>query len=279
MGNARGRITRFLLLIFIPLLLCPSIHGEQLLLKDEDVYRFASELFQNGEYYRAVSEYKRLEFYFPNSPLTNNAFLQIGKSYMAGNRTSEAINFWLFKLRYLDSSSENYFQVKTLLGISLLDLGNEKTFSLRRKNIENAFSHFAEVEGDQYENRVIQDFTEEWMSRSPPPTKSPAMAGVMSAVVPGSGSVYCGRYMEGIYGFFITGLFYLATMDALKNENEGLGLVLGFFTVSFYGGNIYTGVNSAYKLNDKMEADELLRLRKKHGIWYIPEAKNKKGRF
>ncbi len=279
MGNAKKCIRQFLLLIFIPLLLSCNTFGEQLLLNDEDVYRFASELFQNGEYYRAVSEYKRLEYYFPNSRLTAKSTLQIGRSYMAGNRLSDAINFWKFKLKDLGSSSENYFQSKTLLGISLLDLDNAKTFSLRRNNIEIAFGHFSEVKGDQYENRIIQDFTEEWMSRSPPSTKSPALAGVMSAVVPGSGSAYCGRYMEGIYGFFITGLFYVATMDALRDENEGLGFVLGFFTISFYGGNIYTGVNSAYKLNDKMEADELLRLRKKHGIWYIPETKNNKGRF
>ncbi len=279
MGNAKIRIAQFLLLIFIPLLLCCNTYGEQLLLKDEDVFRFASELFLNGEYYRAVSEYKRLEHYFPNSRLTNNSTLQIGRSYMAGNRLLEAIDYWNIQLKGIDSNADTYFQLKTLLGISLLDLEKTKTFSLRQKNIDAAFDYFADVKGDRYENRLIHDFSEEWKSRLPPQEKSPALAGVMSAVVPGSGSVYCGRYMEGVYGFFITGLFYLATMDALENEDKGLGLVLGFFSISFYGGNIYTGVNSAYKLNDKMKADELLRLRKKHGIWYIPETKNNKGRF
>ncbi len=278
MGKAKKRIARFLPLIIL-LQLCCQTYGEQLILEDEDVFKFASELFQNGEYYRAVSEYKRLEYYFPQSHLTRRSTLQIGKSYMAGNRLEEAINFWNRRLIGLNSDSENYFELQTLLGISLLDLDKSKTFSLREKNIENAFSHFAEVKGDRLENRIIQDFSEAWMTKLPSPTKSPALAGMMSAVVPGSGSVYCGRYMEGIYGFFITGLFYIATMDALKKENDGLGLVLGFFTVSFYGGNIYTGVNSAYKLNDKVEADALLRLRKKHGIWYIPETKNSKGRF
>lgn len=278
-SNSLKRSSRLHSLFLLIALVSSQTFGEELLLGDNEVFRFATFLYRNGEYYRAISEYKRLEYYFPNSNLNSVAKLQIGRSYLAGGQTDEAIRYWKLKLEDDDFAAEEYFRIKILLGISLLDLDREKTFSLRKKNIDAALDQLSGIDKPIFEARLINDFIDDWNTRPKPEYKSPWLAGGMSVVLPGSGSFYAGRYLEGVYAFFITSLFYLATSDAFSHEKEELGYLFGFFTLAFYGGSIYVAVNSVHKLNDKIQSDELFRLRKKHGIWFIPETNQKKGRF
>ncbi|MCP4754261.1 MAG: hypothetical protein GY866_25535 [Proteobacteria bacterium] len=271
-------VLQALLLVFVGLLPYHG-YGEEVVLDDQETFRFASYLYRNGEYYRAVSEYKRLIYFFPDSPLADEAVLQIGRSYMAGDRIDEAIGFWKSELKTFDSENDVFYRIKTLLGISLLDMDRAKPFPLRTENIEAAVGHLSEIGDRTPEAPLVEHFLDDWKRRPDPEYKSPWLAGSMSAVVPGSGSFYSGRYREGLYAFFITSLFYLATLEATHRDEEELALVFGFFTLTFYGGSIYTAVNGVYKSNDEMEADTLFDLRKKHGIWFVPETNRRKGRF
>ena len=267
-----------LLLVFI----CPipyTIYGADLQLNDTDVMRFADYLYRSEEYYRAISEYKRHQHFFPKSPLFERASLQIGRAYMAGGGHQEAAEYWRLRLGKPVQEKATFNRIRILLGLSLLDLDKDLPFTLRKEYISDAFQQFAEVDGVDHESRLINDFADDWNRRPPPDYRSPWLAGFMSAALPGSGSFYTERYLEGSYAFFLTALFGLAAYDAVDKEQDELALVFGFFTLTFYGGGIYTAVNSVHKTNDKMDSDELYRLRKKHGIWFIPETNYRKGRF
>jgi len=263
------------LLLFGPVQLLSA----ELVLDDEALYRYAMHLYRNGEYYRAVTEYKRLLHFFPESGRTDETNLQIGRSYMAGERMDEATVYWEKRLEHESLEGLQKNRLKALYGISLLDKNRLKTFSLRRRNVESGILVLNDVKSMDDEGRLIHDFTREWSTRPKPEFKSPWLAGSMSAIVPGSGSFYSGRRLEGTYAFFITTLFWLATADAMANEDDTLTGVFGLFTLAFYGGNIYTAVNSTFKYNDQLESDELHGLRKKYGIWFIPETNRRKGRF
>ena len=47
----------------------------------ERQFSFAESLFAEGDYYRAVSEYKRFAFLFPENKLVENCAYRIGESY------------------------------------------------------------------------------------------------------------------------------------------------------------------------------------------------------
>jgi len=271
-----ANITLLLVLLFtIPF----TTRGAELQLSDKDVLGFADYLYQNEEYYRAISEYKRHQHFFPSSPFTQRVSLQIGRSFMAGGDHTEAIRYWRLNLGNSPGDEETHNRIRILLGISLLDMDKNRPFSLRKETVNRAFHQFSDVKDLGGHSSLINDFVMDWNTRPPPGYRSPWLAGLMSAGLPGSGSFYSGRYLEGTYAFFLTVLFGLATHNAIQQDQSELAIVFGFFTLTFYGGSIYTAVNSVHKTNDKMDSDELFRLRKKHGIWFIPDTNNKEGRF
>jgi hypothetical protein len=182
-------------------------------------------------------------------------------------------------LKQTGKQPEDFQRIRILLGISLLDLNQTEPYRFREKNIKQAFDILNGLDSGQPETNPFIDFTREWQNREIVDKRSPWLAGGLSAVVPGAGSFYTGRYLEGTYAFFLTGLFYLATRDAVNHNSNELGILFGFLTVSFYGGGIYTAINGVHKLNDKLEAEELLRIREKYGVWFIPETENHPGRF
>ncbi|MBI4379340.1 MAG: outer membrane protein assembly factor BamD [Nitrospinae bacterium] len=71
---------------------------------EERQYDFAMSLFNEGEYYRAITEWKRFIFYFPKSELIDDAALFIGKSYLMGKEYDTAIEeFRMFRENFPES--------------------------------------------------------------------------------------------------------------------------------------------------------------------------------
>jgi len=264
-----------LLLVIIPNTVCSA----ELVLDDAALHRYAMYLYRNGEYYRAVTEFKRLIYYFPDCSLAMEADLQIGRSFMASGRLDEAAEYWKVRIDSGDAGGAVLNRMKILYGISLLDLNATDPYPLRRGNIETALSVLQEVAAVDDEGRWVRRFVDDWKALPALETKSPQLAGAMSAVVPGSGSFYVGRRREGLYAFFLTVLFGLATADAAHAGDNALANLFGFFTLAFYGGNIYTAVNSTHKYNDNLYSEALNSLRRQNGIWFIPETPTRSGRF
>lgn len=253
------------------------VSAESLYINDKEQYQYATFLYRSGEYYRAITEYKRLVHFFPESQFTPGAIMQIGRSYMAGGELENAIQYW----ENLNEPAIPSGEVNMMLGLSYLDKDQVKVFTLRKPAIKKAIERFSSLSLSDSGPLMpeVNDFLNDWQTRPEPEYKSPWLAGTMSAVIPGSGSMYTGRYTEGFYAFFITALFAVATIEAIHQEDRSLSLVLGSFTIAFYGGNIYTAINSAYKVNDKMDTDDLYDLRLQHGIWFIPETLNRNGNY
>ena len=94
--------------------------------------------------------------------------------------------------------------------------------------------------------------------------KSPALAGVLSGLLPGSGKIYAGESGDGVQAFFLIGL--LAALSAFGFHSEGPDSVRGWIYLSlgglFYAGNIYGSVTAASRYNKRMKEtllDELKR--------------------
>lgn len=91
--------------------------------------------------------------------------------------------------------------------------------------------------------------------------KSPGVAGILSAVLPGAGQCYVGRPRDGFAAFLVNALFLSATIQAFGHDQEFLGVLLAGLEVGWYAGNIYNAVNSAHKYNRKQREGLLARFR------------------
>jgi hypothetical protein len=87
------------------------------------------------------------------------------------------------------------------------------------------------------------------------PWRSPALSGTMSAILPGSGQVYCGRYQEGFWAFFLCGAFAFASYEAFDHDLEWVGAATTLTGLSWYSGNVYGAIGAAHKYN-KREKDK-----------------------
>lgn len=75
--------------------------------------------------------------------------------------------------------------------------------------------------------------------------KSPILAALMSAIIPGSGRIYAGRSWDGIFGFM---MFAMPAASAYKARNDEGSFAFGMYvsaTAVFYGGEIYGAWRSA----------------------------------
>ncbi len=272
------------LLTIISLCLFPVVHtqvlyGDELLINEGDTKRFADFLYRNREYYRAISEYKRLIHFFPNSQHLEYSVFQIGRSYMAGGDWDSAIIYWNQLLNESKSKTGDFSKIHLLLAISHLDKDHLKPFQLREPHIKKALEHLDLVAPSSSYAEQARSFASDWRNRPEPEYKSPWVAGTLSAIIPGSGSYYAERHREGTYAFFITALFYIAALEAYHKEENELALIFGSFTLAFYGGGIYTAVNGVHKLNDRINTDALHDIRKSNGFWFVPETSQRKGKF
>ncbi len=87
--------------------------------------------------------------------------------------------------------------------------------------------------------------------------KSPLVAGVLSAAVPGLGKVYAGRRGNGLYTFLITGLLAAQAAEAYSKNGvtSARFIIYGSLFTSFYIGNIW-GSSLAVSVvkNEKQDA-------------------------
>jgi hypothetical protein len=103
------------------------------------------------------------------------------------------------------------------------------------------------------------------------PQRSTEAGMILSAVLPGAGQAYSGRWGDAAAALLLTaGFGALAVTQYLDKQYVGAG-VLGFVFISFYAGNIYNGGDSAYQFNRREE----LRLKEK--MLHVAEKANLDG--
>ncbi|MDT8448035.1 MAG: outer membrane protein assembly factor BamD [bacterium] len=262
------RSALLLFLLFWPWLLVAAEGPRQL-------FDFGQHLYSQGEYFRAITEFERLRFHFPTSAEAQRAQAMTARAYLAGGQPEQAATY-LESLLKVDRPLADYL---ILFGLAKLDSQANAPYGMRAQRVEEAVLAFEAVAPEEPKAVYVQDFAREWRDRDQEAPYSPALAGSLSALLPGSGSFYLGRWREGAYAFLLTGLFAVASRESYQDGQAGLGALLGGFGLAFYGGNIYVALNSAHRLNDQYQSDQLMRLRRKHAIFFIPPGAGAPSRF
>lgn len=272
----------FLVLLFLILLPKESLSETGSLSVSEDKqYNFAMSLFNEGEYYRAITEWKRFVYYFPESELIEDATLYIGKSYLMGEKYEDAINkFKDFRETFPNSS----LIPECLYFIGIGHFKKEEYHwsrvffeKLEREYPDNIWTDRAIImkwwsyvkEGDFHKARdeikpesifdkklrlTVEELSHEIEKGERLPRKSPYTAGLLAAILPGSGHFYLGRYKDGATAFLLNASFIWGAVVSFQQNNYAVAGILTFFEVGWWTGNIYSAVGAAHKYN-KWEED------------------------
>ena len=269
-----------------------SDDGISKLLSSQQTLSFADSLFEEGDYYRAITEYKRFIFLFPESPLALNAKYKIGMSYFKGEKYKDAINSLTALSNIADKNEITKKSLFTLGEVYFKDTKYQNSADMYERFLkeypdalesdnakyklgwsylysdeyDKAKSIFSESSADSPFYSVSKDVSAEIHELTDIELKSPTLAGSLSAILPGAGQVYCGRYQDGITAFVLNGLFIWGTVELLEDKNYAAGGVFAFFSVGWYTGNIFSAVSGAHKFNRDKKAETLDKLGSKYNI-------------
>jgi tetratricopeptide (TPR) repeat protein len=249
-------------------------------LREEEIRQFAADLFIAGEYFRAITEARRYIFLFPEGPRTEEMARRIGDAYLMSHEWAEAIAAYDDFLMKFPASKQSGAAI-FYKAVALFKQGNaaeaERLFQLvrggadRQKKGEAArWEILLLIRGNRFDEaeRRLKDqmvrpevekeadiIAEMIKEKKNTRYKSPEIAGVLSALLPGSGQFYNERYQDGAYSFLINTLFILGAYKAYGQENYALGGLLTLFEIGWYTGGIYGAVGGAHKYNDRIDED------------------------
>ena len=270
----------FLLLVLSLLPVISTLHAEDnaILLSGDVQLRIADAFMEEGEYYRAITEFKKYLILFPDSGRADYASFGIGMAYYKGEEYRDAVrSFTSMRERYPDSA--HALPARYHEGFSRWKLKEYETARITFDAIAEdhpesgyapralAASSLAALDEDKPD--ISQAGLERFVDRYPGhpgagnveealsllgryrerPQKSPFLAGFMSAILPGSGYMYAEHYGDGVTAFLLNGLFIAGAATSFHQENYAVGTIVAVIGVPFYFGNIYGSANAANKWN------------------------------
>lgn len=233
----------------------------------ENTKKFAEYLAKSGQYDLATREFERLTFMSPENDTLKSSLLSM---YRRSGKYDEALirGKQLYPELTSMSASSAVEYGRTLLLKS--DYKSAKSFWETNSNLSSAdktiLSATSDVLQDNYKsaNEILKtlkpedhklainykDLTEQAKAIK---RKSPALAGIMSAIIPGSGRMYAKDWKDGIVSIFFVGTM---AAQAIRGFNKSgvkstRGWIYGGIGFGFYLGNIYGSVVSAKGYNKK----------------------------
>ncbi len=252
--------------------------------------QFADSLFREEDYYRAITEYKKFLFLHPKHSKSDETRFLIGFSYLKGEKWDAAIRYF----EELSSKKASAFLEESdfLIGQAhflanrhpiaraqwqeflekypknqFADAAHYQrgwSFFLEEEleRSKEAFKKVTAVASKEHAGKMIAEI-DRWGDH---PSRSPLLAGVMSAILPGSGQWYTGRFWDGLSALVINGIFIYGIYASFDAELYAAGGILAFFGTGFYGGNIFSAVSGAYKFNRNIKESQWQRLKSQHRL-------------
>ena len=270
-----------------------SYAGPVLKIDPDTQYNFAEHYYSNEEYFRAIDEYKRFIYFFPEDARTPLSAYKIGMLYFTSRRFKEAVNsFETIIEQYADTDLlvKSYFMISECLvmlaeyvpAISNLhnliiitdDMHTKDEAFYRIGWIyleigawEKAKLYFSKISMQNSHKYSLKKLSDELNREATILKKNPNLAGILS-IIPGTGFLYCERYQDALIAFLLNGAMICAAYEAFDSGNDALGGIITFVETGFYAGNIYGSVSSAHKYNRNKTEQFLDKLKKNTKIGF-----------
>lgn len=232
---------------------------------------FAESLLRDGDYYRAITEYKRIIYYNPDTPEADSARIGVGRAlFFAGQ--SGLLSQWFFSLPastpvrseavlltargMLDSgmpSTAVSFLTAHLNEVSEADMPEYHFLSgmsrVHEGSYEAAAENFSRVGEDSPRFEASQQSILRLADAPDEAPRSPTTAALLG-IVPGLGYAYSGHYGTALASLVVNGLIAWGAVSSFQNDNDEAGYALAIVGFGFYTGNIYGSAQSAGRYNE-----------------------------
>jgi TolA-binding protein len=242
-------------------------------------YDFAESLFADGDYFRAITEYKRFLFYHSQDQiLMEKSAFRIAESCFKARRWEEAI---IELTRFIDQYPESTLRIDAvfLKGLSEKQIKAHEaalsTFNTILKEsspvyYDKAVYQIALIRLEQRQWQEAKDALGRVPTNSPIfksakllssgldrmeniRQKDPIVAGTLAAFLPGAGHLYAGRAKDAMVSFLLNGSFIWAAVELYDHKNYAAAAIVTLFELGWYSGNIYSAASSAHKYNRKAQ--------------------------
>lgn len=265
-----------LFFLFFLLFMGHAHAGNQVILDADQQYQYAGTCFASGDYETATGEYKRFMHFFPEDVRVEKAMFAIAMSDYHLERFQEAIAAFTenqnrfpntpLSIRAAFMISDCYLRLKDT-GNAIVTLHNllaqtddadiqDKAYDamgwiyIERGEFEKARAAFQKISLKNQTGYSVDVLSKELEKDVSIPRKNPRTAGFLS-ILPGGGYFYCERYQDALVAFLLNGALILASWEAFDQGIPALGGVIAAVEFGFYAGNIYGGITSAHKYNDR----------------------------
>ena len=101
-------------------------------------YDLAEKLFEAGDYYDAITEYKRLLFFDSENKFSHEANYKIGKCYKAGAKLDDAIKYFSIAVKNTDDKELEFKTQIEIVKLNILRRTTARAFDLLR-DLEMSF--------------------------------------------------------------------------------------------------------------------------------------------
>lgn len=251
-------------ILVIILIAIANLHSQTL----KDQFSYANELFNEGKYFDAITEFKRLQFFDSENQFSFQSNILIGKSYKAGAKFDDAIKY--FTLAEISSrNDEEYFNSNIL---------KARTNILRRTNhqAERILNELlVDTKFKSKENEIKYwlgwnlIFLDEWKKASKiflennldttlsnlcisvdDKMYSVNFAKYSSYVIPGFGQFYTGEYVSGLLSLSWNVFAGYLTVNSFVEDRVFDGIITAnFLWMRFYSGNTQNAEKFALQKN------------------------------
>lgn len=232
-----------------------------------DQYDYAYRLYQEEDYFSAVTEFKRLIFFDKKSEFGFDANKLIGESYKQGIRFDDAIKY--FSIAKLHSQNEsqkfdltikiiqtNILRNTTSRALQLLDSLEAQKVPGRNREIFY-WRGWALIFQDEWDKAAQQFilcdtamFLAEYCEKVDEQKYSEDFAKFSSIILPGAGQFYTGDYLSGVMSFgwnLLSG--YLSVNSFIEDRAFDGMMATVFLWARFYRGNIQNAESFAVGKN------------------------------
>ena len=230
-------------------------------------FNYAKRLYNEEKYFDAVTEFKRLLFFYEGDNYSYESYLLIGLSYKEGAKFSEAIQH--FALAELNSKNvnevfiarleiikANILRRTTARALTLLDsLQNDSRFSNQIDEIDY-WRGWAYIFSDDWEKASLSFSTVQPNHELANLCDSinidlydVTLAKTLS-ILPGAGQFYTGEYISGLISIGWNVLWGYLTINAFMEDRVFDGVMIGtLLWWRFYSGNIQNAEKFALEKN------------------------------
>ncbi|MDT8401419.1 MAG: hypothetical protein RQ743_06970 [Bacteroidales bacterium] len=254
--------------LFLWLVFLPAAKAQENLLDYNNSLKFARYLRSTGQYGFAMEEYERLNFLWPMDTTINielvqayrlnrqcdrldNAFDLLRKNIYTHNSQRAAKEYLAFSLT-CKSGSDRFHYISSLLKPADKSF-YELSYFWVNAEYDSAFAYCnANRDIIMLNNPGLYRLTGNFEDEK---YKSPALAVIMSAVIPGSGKAYSQRWGDAVVSFLFVGSNAYASYRAFskKGVKSVNGWIFGTLAFSFYSANLWGSAKAAKSYNSDLQ--------------------------